>query len=107
MCHHIVLLQLHGLASTNSLETKANYRDRHTHTHTHKHIYILCIYTYVYLYIHIYIYIYKNVFVGICSSVGTGSAMSLEQCCDARKRGENRFKSWTDTMQHGDGKVKN
>ena len=39
----------------------------------------------------------------ICSSVGTGSAIRLEQCWDAMNSGENTFKSWTDTMQHGDG----
>ena len=42
-------------------------------------------------------------FLQICSSVGTGSAISLEQCWDAMNSGENTFKSWTDTMQHGDG----
>ena len=51
----------------------------------------------------IYVYIYIHAFARICSSVGTGSAIRLEQCWDTMNSGENTFKSWTDTMQHGDG----
>ena len=55
-----------------------------------------------------HIYIYKYIYVLLqsqknLSSVGTGSAIRLEQCGDTMNSGENTFKSWTDTMQHGDG----